>query len=246
VTHTEDPASYGDRWAAVYDEEHASLDPTPAVNLLAELADGGPVLELGIGTGRVAIPLLRRGVEVHGIEASQAMVAQLRKKLHGEELPVTLGDMADVRVDGSYEVVFAVFNTFFSLLEQDRQMTCFANVARVLAPSGVFVLECAVPDTSRFENGGQDVRVWGVEPDVVHVEAAVHDRDNQRVRAQHLAVRREAIQILPVAYRYVWPSELDLMAAMGGFRLRHRWSGWTGQPFTGSSRAHVSVYERAR
>ena len=240
----ENPATYGDRWAAVYDEEHAFLDPTPAVDLLARLARGGRVLELGIGTGRVAIPLLRRGVEVHGIESSQAMVARLREKLAGEELPVVLGDMAEVRVDGAYTLVFAAFNTFFTLLEQDRQVTCFANVARALAPEGAFVLECAVPDPTHFELDGQLVRLWGVDSDGVRLEAAIHDTLNQRVTSQHLLLGADGTRLLPVTYRYVWPSELDLMASMAGLRLRDRWSSWRGHPFTGSSRSHVSVYER--
>ena len=237
----EGPASYGDRWADVYDDEHAFLDPAPAVEVLARLAQGGRALELGIGTGRVAIPLLRRGVEIHGIEASEAMVARLREKLGGDDLPVALGDMADVAVEGRYTLVFALFNTFFSLLDQGRQTACFANVARVLTPSGVFLLECAVPDLAGFEQG---LHVWDVKPDVVRLEARVHDRVNQRVTSQHLLVGGGGVRLLPVAFRYVWPSELDLMARLAGLRLRERWSSWRGHPFTASSRSHVSVYER--
>src|SRR5215468_6132678 len=147
----DDPACYGDRWADVYDEHHSLPDPGPAVEFLAGLAGGGPVLELAIGTGRVALPLAARGITVEGVDASAAMVEQLRAKPGGESIPVVIGDMAEVPVSGRFRLVYLVFNTLFGLLSQARQAQCFANVARVLEPDGMFVIECFVPDLSRFD-----------------------------------------------------------------------------------------------
>ncbi len=237
-------STYGDRIAEVYDSWFAERpDPAPSVDFLSELAGPGPALELGIGTGRVALPLAARGVEVHGIDASEAMVERLREKPGGNAIRVTVGDMADVAVEGRFRLVFCVFNTFWSLLTQDEQARCFENVAARLVDGGAFVLEAFVPDRSRFD-GGQRVAAKVVEADEVRLEVSLHDPVTQRVSTQNVVVDERGVRLYPVAVRYVWPSELDLMARLAGLRLRERFGGWRGEPFTGASAIHVSVYER--
>jgi SAM-dependent methyltransferase len=239
------PETYGDRIAGVYDAMMAGLpDPTDCVDRLAELAGPGPALELGIGTGRVALPLAARGVQVHGIDASAAMVEQLRAKPGGDTIPVTMGDFADVPVGGSYPLVYVVFNTFFALLSQDDQVRCFAGVARRLTQDGVFVLTAFVPDLSLY-SGGQSVRAHGLGLDHVRLDAARHDPVTQRVDFQHVLLTADGIRFLPGALRYAWPAELDLMARLAGLRLRERWGGWRREPFDADSGLHVSVYEHA-
>jgi SAM-dependent methyltransferase len=238
-----DASTYGDRVADVYDEWYADLDPGPAAATLAELARGGPALELAIGTGRVALPLAALGVEVHGIDASEAMVARLREKPGGEAIPVTMGDFADVGVEGRFALIYIVFNTFFALFSQDDQVRCFANVAAHLTDDGVFVLEAFVPDLARFERG-QRVNANRVEADFVMLDVSLHDPVEQRVSSQHVLVRPDGIRLQPVAIRYAFPSELDLMARLAGLGLRERWGGWEREPFTAASGRHVSVYAR--
>jgi SAM-dependent methyltransferase len=241
------PETYGDRWAAIYDEwvTHVRMDADTAAGFLASLAGGGPALELAIGTGRVALPLKARGVEVHGIDASDAMVAKLREKPGGADIPVTMGDFADVGVDGSYPLIYVPFNTFFGLLKQDDQLRCFRNVASHLTDDGVFVVEAFVPDTTRFDRG-QRLQAMRVDLDETHFEVAVHDPVEQRVTTNILVVKDGAIDQYPVQLRYAYPAELDLMAQLAGMRLRDRFGGWNREPFTAASGAHVSVYERAR
>jgi SAM-dependent methyltransferase len=242
------PDTYGDRWAGVYDDWTAryapTSDPERVADRLAELAGGGAALELAIGTGRIALPLQARGVRVRGIDASEAMVAKLRAKPGGEDIDVALGDFADVAVDGTYGLVFVVFNTFFALLTQDDQVRCFANVAPRLAAGGVFVIEAFFPDVSRFDRG-QRLAAVAVETDGMHLEADTHDPVTQRVDSLHVVVADGDLHTFPVRLRYAWPSELDLMARLAGLRLRERWGGWDREPFTASSPGHVSVYERA-
>lgn len=239
-----DPAAYGDTWAAIYDEFHSHLDPTVAVEMLAQLAGTGKALELGIGTGRVAIPLAARGVAVHGIESSQAMLDRMRAKPGGADLPVTLGDFTDVAVDGEYALIYVVASTFYGLQTQSAQVACVRNVASRLAPSGVFAFEGFVPDPARF-NANQRVQVNRVEPTRVDLLVARHDPVEQRVASQHVVAGPHGVRLFPVEVRYVWPSELDLMAELAGLRLRERWGDWRRAQYTGSG-AHVSVYERAR
>ena len=240
----DDPAFYGDRWAAVYDEHHAHMDPEPAVDFLAALAGSGRVLELAIGTGRVALPLAARGVTVEGVDASAAMVEQLRAKTGGESIPVAIGDMADVPVSGRFGLVYLVFNTLFGLLSQARQAQCFANVARVLEPGGMFVIECFVPDLTRFDRD-QRVRTRAVTEDSAILELSRHDATEQRISTQMVTLDGRGVHLRPVALRYSWPSELDLMAERAGLRLRERHGGWDRRPFMSDSRSHVSVYQRA-
>lgn len=240
----DDPAFYGDRWAGVYDEHHLQMDPGPAVEFLAGLAGEGRVLELAIGTGRVAVPLAARGIRVQGVDASAAMVERLRAKPGGDRIPVTIGDMADVPVSGSFRLVYLVANTLFGLLSQARQAECFGSVARVLDPGGMFAVECFVPDVARFDRG-QRVQAVAVTEDSAIIEVSRHDAAGQRVTAQIITLDEQGVHLRPVALRYSWPGELDLMADRAGLRLRERYGGWSRQPFTSASTSHVSVYERA-
>jgi SAM-dependent methyltransferase len=240
-----DPARYGQRWAAVYDEVHGDLDPSAAVELLYTLAAGGPALELGIGTGRVALPLAARGTRVHGIDASEAMIRRLRDKPGGAAIPVTVGDFADVAVDGGpYALVYVVFSTIFGLPTQDAQVACFRNVEARLAPGGVFVVEAFVPDVARYDRF-QRVHVNRLELERAEVSIHRHDPVAQRVISQHVTLTDGGVRLLPVEVRYAWPSELDLMARLAGLRLRERHGDWQGGRFTATSLTHVSIYERA-
>jgi SAM-dependent methyltransferase len=241
-------STYGDRIADIYDDWVVALGRTgetdATVAFLAGLAGTGPVLELGIGTGRVALPLAARGIEVRGIDASEAMLARLRAKPGGDRIPVVLGDLADVGVDGPFRLVFVVFNTLFALPSQDAQVRCFANVAQRLAGDGVFVVEAFVPDLGRFTHG-QKTAATLVETDRVVLETSQHDPVAQRVTSAHVVLTRDGARIDPVHTRYAWPSELDLMARLAGLRLDGRFAGWDREPFTAGSGRHVSVYERA-
>jgi SAM-dependent methyltransferase len=240
------PETYGDRIAEVYDAMTGTMpDPVDCVDRLAELAGPGPALELGIGTGRVALPLAARGVEVHGIDVSAAMVERLRAKPGGQAIPVTLGDFAELAVEGSYRLVYVVFNTFFSLLTQDDQVRCFAAVAGHLAPGGAFVLELFVPDPT-MHPGGQSVRTRHLGLDGARLDLALHDPMAQRVDFHNVLLTAGGIKVLPGAVRYAWPSELDLMARLAGLRLRERWGGWRREPYTASTQGlYVAVYEHA-
>jgi SAM-dependent methyltransferase len=241
-----DASTYGERIADVYDDwPTVPRNTDRAVEFLAGLAGPGPILELGIGTGRLALPLVERGFAVSGIDASAAMVARLRAKPGAERVRVAMGDFADVPIDGRFALVFVAFNTFFALSSQDDQLRCFAGVAERLAADGVFVIEVYVPDLSRFDRG-QRVGTVGMSPDTVYLESSLHDPVAQRVRSRHLVITDAGIRMYPVEVRYAWPSELDLMARLAGLRLRERFGGWSREPFTASSGAHVSVYQRAR
>jgi SAM-dependent methyltransferase len=240
---SDDPAFYGDRWADIYDEHHTSLDPGPAVEFLARLAGHGRVLELAIGTGRVAIPLAGRGITVEGVDASEAMVARLRAKSGGASVPVTIGDMAQVPASGPFGLVYLVFNTLFGLLTQDRQAECFSNCARVLEPGGVFVIECFVPDLTRYDRDRR-VQALAVTEDSATIELSLHDAARQRVTTQIVTMDGQGVHLRPVVLRYSWPGELDLMAAQAGFRLQERYSDWDRRPFDSASGKHISVYQR--
>jgi SAM-dependent methyltransferase len=240
-----DSATYGDRIADIYDSSvELPADTGEAAAFLAELAGSGPVLELGIGTGRIALPLLERGLEVHGIDASARMVERLRAKPGGDRVAVTMGDFAEVAVDRTFPLVFVVFNTFFGLLDQDAQVRCFQRVAAHLHPGGAFVVEAFVPDPGRFTRG-QHLGTREVTAGTVRLDAAILDRAEQRVRAQHVYLDERGIRMYPVQIRFAWPSELDLMARLAGLHLAERWAGWQREPFTSASQRHVSVYRRA-
>ena len=241
-----EPATYGDRFADVYEEWHAELFAPeavePPVALLAELARGGRALELGIGTGRIALPLAARGAAVHGIDASGAMVARLRARPGGANIPITIGDFADVAVEGRFSLIYVVFNTFYALLSQEEQVRCFRNAAAHLEEDGAFVIEAFVPDTGRYRQG-QSVGASRMALDRVMLDVARLDPVQQRIEVQHVLIRDGEVRLYPVQLRYAWPSELDLMARLAGLRLRDRWGGWDRRPFTTASGTHVSVYD---
>jgi SAM-dependent methyltransferase len=237
-----DATTYGERIAGIYDELYSAYD-LAAIELLAELARGGRALELAIGTGRIAIPLRQKGVEVSGIDASEAMVARLRAKPEGAGIPVIMGNFADVTVKGEFDLIYIVFNTFYALLSQDEQVRCFANVASHLKPDGHFLIEAFVPDLGRFDRG-QRVSVVNLGGQLVQLDASQHELDKQLVSSQHILISEEGIRLFPVRLRYVWPSEMDLMARLGGLSLADRWGGWQREPFTAASGRHVSIYRR--
>lgn len=238
-----DESTYGERIADVYDELHGFLDTTEAaVEFLSALAGRRRVLELGIGTGRIALGLVGRGVRVCGIDASPAMVEKLRAKPGGDTIPVTIGDFADVKVGGRFSLVYVVFNTFFGLLSQEAQAKCFERVARHLAPGGAFVVEAFVPDLAMFDRG-QRVDAKHVDATTANLHVAVHDPVTQQVHSANVMLSESGTRYYPIQIRYAWPSELDLMARLAGMRLRERYGGWKREPFDKSSRLHVSVYE---
>jgi Methyltransferase domain len=236
---------FGEREAAVYDEHEAEMfDPavvTPMVDVLAGLAGGGAALEMGIGTGRIALPLAERGIRVHGIDASAAMVARLRVKPGNDAIEVTIGDFSAARVDGQFALVYLVFNTIFNLKTQDEQVACFQNAATHLGSGGHFVVELGVPSLQRLPPG-QDVLAYQV--DARSMSFDVYDVVTQRLTSNHFVFDDGRVSSYPVEGRYAWPSELDLMARLAGMRLRERWAGWHREPFTSLSPSHVSVYEK--
>jgi SAM-dependent methyltransferase len=237
-----DPAFFGDLYAHEYDEG-TNPDPAPAARFLAGLVPGGArVLELATGTGRVALPLAARGITVEGVEGSAAMVEQMRAKPGGEQIPVVVGDMADVPVTGPFQLAYLVFNTLFNLPSQQRQVDCFRNVAKVLAPGGLFVIECFILDLTIFDRG-QRVATRGLTEDSVRMEFLRHDPVAQAVTYQRVTFDPSGIRMRPLRLRYCWPSELDLMAELAGLRLRDRWHDWDRTPFTADSQQHISVYE---
>jgi SAM-dependent methyltransferase len=236
---------FDERVAARYDESAADMfDPAvvdPVVDFLAELAGAGPALELGIGTGRIALPLAQRGVPVHGIELSKAMAARLRAKPGGEEIGVTIGDFATTTVEGRFSVAYLVFNTIGNLTTQDAQVACFRNVSAHLEPGGCFVIELEIPDLRRLPPG-ETMRVfhasethWGIDE---------YDVANQGLTSHHFELVDGRFELLSMPFRYTFPAELDLMAQLGGMSLRERWSGWKREPFTSDSRKQVSVWEK--
>jgi SAM-dependent methyltransferase len=233
---------YGDLIADLYDTLPVlPTDGRDAVGLLVELAGDGRALELGIGTGRLAIPLAARGVTVDGIDSSAAMVERLRAKPGGEALDVIVGDFADVAVEREYALVFVAFNTFFLLLTLDDQLRCLSNVARCLVPHGRFAIEVFVPDVARFSRG-QNIEVNHVGDEDVMLTVAQHDAALQRIEARHVLLRPTGVRTWPNRLRYCYPTELDLAARLAGLRLEARWGGWRREPFTAASRKHVSVY----
>ena len=234
---------FGERIAARYDETSADMfDPAvvePAVDFLAELAGGGRALELGIGTGRIALPLAERGVPVHGIELSKAMAAKLKAKPGGERIGVTIGDFSTATAEGTFSLAYLVFNTIGNLTTQEAQVACFRNVAAHLEPGGCFVIEVAVPDLRRLPPGETVVAFdlstehWGIDE---------YDAATQALTSHHMTLVEGRPELVSMPFRYVWPAELDLMAQLAGMSLRERSSGWRREPFTHESRKHVSVW----
>jgi SAM-dependent methyltransferase len=228
------------RYDDTYDDQFAPTAVEPVVDLLAELAGDGRALELGVGTGRVALPLARRGVSVHGIELSRAMADQLRAKPGADAVGVTIGDFATTVVEGSFRVAYVLANTIMNLTSQEAQVACFRNVAAHLEPRGCFVIEVLVPGLQRLPPGDKhhvfsaDERHWGIDE---------YDVARQGLISHHFREVNGHFERRSIPFRYVWPSELDLMAELAGMRLRDRWSGWARGRFTSESTKHVSVWE---
>lgn len=236
---------FGESVAATYDESTARMCAprvlTPTVDVLEELARGGRALELGIGTGRVALPLAERGVPVHGIDLSPAMVDRLRAKPGGDAIPVTIGDFAHTRVEGTFSLAYLVFNTIGNLTTQEEQVDCFRNAAEHLEPGGRFVIEVGVPELRRLPEG-EDALFFHRSPDSWAFD--VYDTATQAMSSNYVEIVDGRGTYRSIPFRYVWPSELDLMARIAGLRLRDRWEDWNREPFTSRSRGHVSVWEK--
>lgn len=236
---------FDERIARRYDTDAADMFAPavvePVVDLLAELAGDGGALELGVGTGRIALPLSRRGVRVHGIDLSAAMVARLAAKPGAERIGVTIGDFATTRVDARFRLAYLVFNTIMNLTTQDEQVRCFRNVAAHLEPGGLFLIEVGVPDLQRLPPG-ETVRAFTVTPTRLGFDE--YDIAAQILYSHHYWAADGRLEVSSAPYRYVWPSELDLMARLAGMTLRDRWSGWRREPFTSASTSHVSVWEK--
>ena len=238
---------FGEHVAERYDESAADMfDPAtvdPVVDFLAELASDGSALELGIGTGRIALPLAQRGIRVHGIDLSEAMVARLRAKPGADQIGVTIGDFATTTVEGRFSVAYLLFNTIENLTSQDEQVACFLNVAAHLQPGGCFVIEVGIPDLQRLPPG-ETVRPFAVTPERLGFDE--YDIAGQGLISHHYWMDHGRLETVSMPFRYVWPAELDLMARIAGMSLRERWSGWNRESFTSESRQHVSVWEKER
>jgi SAM-dependent methyltransferase len=236
---------FDERVAARYDESEADMfDPEsvePVVDFLVELAGEGRALELGIGTGRIALPLAQKGVPVHGIDLSRAMTSRLQEKPGGEQIGVSIGDFATTTVDETFSVAYLVFNTIHNLTTQAEQVACFRNVAAHLEPGGCFVIEVGIPNLQRLPPG-ETMRVFDASD--THWGIDEYDVANQGLVSHHYSLVDGRLERVSMPFRYVWPAELDLMAELAGMALRERWSGWKREPFTSESRKHVSVWER--
>ncbi|GAA0380646.1 class I SAM-dependent methyltransferase [Microbispora corallina] len=238
-----DPSAYGRAIADIYDLTVEDRPPGPAVALIRELAGDGPVLEFGIGTGRLALPLAEDGLSVAGIDGSPEMVEVLHGKRGGHRIPVSVGDFSHLRVAGTFTLVLIAYNTIFALPSQDAQVDCFRNAAAHLAPGGRFVVEAWVPDPGAFRDRSA-LRLVALAEDRVVVEAGRLFPATQMMRTTKLRMTPEGVRLLPANHRYAWPSELDLMARLAELELEHRWADWSCSPFTDDSRGHVSVYRR--
>ncbi len=236
---------FGEPVAARFDERYAyQADPAvvdPIVDFLVRLAADGSALELGVGTGRIALPLARRGVRVHGIDLSEAMVARLRAKPGGEEIGITIGDFATATVEATFSVAYLVANTIMNLTTQDEQVACFANAASHLDPGGCFVVEVLVPRLRRLPPG-ETFQPFDVTS--AHLGFDEYDVARQGLVSHHYWIADGTVEVFSPPFRYVWPAELDLMARIAGMTLRDRWAGWEREPFTSESDKHVSVWEK--
>ena len=237
------PETFGALNAEDYDALHDPGTTDAAVEVIAEIAGQGSILELAIGTGRIALPLARKGLDIAGIDASPDMVAKLRHKPGGGNIPVTIGDFADVAVEDQFDHVFLVFNTLFNLKSQDDQVRCFKNVADRLNDNGTFLIEAFVPDFSDYKKG-QNVRTMRLDMESVWLEAAVHDPARQLLEFQRIRITDDGMRLVPLPLRYAWPAEIDLMAKLAGLEPKQRWGGWDRSPFTANSKMHVSVYQK--
>ena len=236
--------SFEDNVADGYDEDSIRGDEIATVAFLEKLAHGGQALELAIGTGRIALPLAAKGIRVDGIDFSPSMIAKLRAKPGGKQLTVTLGNFADVAVPDTYDLIYIVFNTLFNLLTQDEQVRCFENVAAHLTEKGVFVIEGGIPTEFCQLRKNQYVDLEDLEVDKVHLDIARFNPVTQLLEETHVTISNTGTQLFPIVTRYVWPSELDLMARIAGLRLKERWANWNREPITASSSNCISVYGR--
>jgi SAM-dependent methyltransferase len=237
-------STFGELNAADYDQLHDPGTTAETVALISELAGEGAILELAIGTGRIALPLAAKGHKVSGIEGSPEMVESMRRKPGGDAIDVAIGDIADVDIDGPFDHAFLVFNTLFNLQTQEDQIRCFHNTAKCLVPGGTFLVETFVPDLSGFRDG-QRTTTKRLDMSSVWIEAALHDPVRQLLEMQRIRITEDGMQLVPLPMRYAWPSEIDLMARLAGMTLVHRWGGWDRRPFDASSTMHVSVYRKA-
>lgn len=236
-------AEHWARWAQHYDDDSQGyLDPSQAIDALAELAGEGPVFELGIGTGRLALPLAQRGIPVRGIDASPQMLAQLYERRGCLPVDAELGDMANFQVPEPVKLVYAAASTFFLLTSQQAQVACFRSAAMALSLGGRLVIEAGLPSTVIADQ----VCVRHIDDDHVRLSAQVHDPVTQQVMSQEIRLQADGRwRMLPTLRRYASPAELDLVAQLAGLCLDRRYGGWDWSPFTGGSTRHVSVYEQA-
>lgn len=235
-----DDSTYGNRISEIYDAFYSGFD-SASIDLLVELAGNGAALELGIGTGRIALPLYERGISVQGIDASEAMLSKLRAKEYGAEIEVLTNSFAEFKIDKRFQLIYVVFNTFFGLLTQKEQVQCFKSVSEHLAPEGLFLLELFVPDLNRFVDH-QTVRSVIQSEHEIQLDVSQVDPVAQQVTSQHVLLSNKGTRLYPVKLRYAWPSELDLMAEIAGLSLRHRWGSWSKEAFTKENKKHISVY----
>jgi SAM-dependent methyltransferase len=244
---TFDPSEYGASGIAEeYDDLYADeWDTDAAVSCLAQLAGGGPLLEFGIGTGRLALPLLQLGIPVHGVDGSEDMVARLFAKSEGTKIPVTIGDFTTADAGRDFSIVVLAVNTIFALPDQRAQVACFANAARHLAPGGAFVIEAWIPDVGAFRHN-RLVRQRILRDDVMSIESAQLEPAEQRMRTTQAVLRNGSVRLYPANHRYAWPAELDLMAQLAGLEREVRWSTWSRDPFDDDSRNHITVYRLPR
>ncbi|MEO1378558.1 MAG: methyltransferase domain-containing protein [Cyanobacteria bacterium J06635_10] len=235
---------FNEKVASTYDDDIDAFNPeeiNPVVDFLAELADGGSALEFGIGTGRIALPLAMKGIEVHGIDLSKAMLAKLTEKTGGDSIVLTQGDFATTSCKRTFFLVYLIFNTIMNLTTQEEQVRCFQNAALHLNPGGCFVIEVMVPALQFIPHGetnhvfDRSDEHWGID---------TYDFVSQSVVSHHMKVRNQKVELSSIPFRYVWPSELDLMARIANLKLKARWGGWKKEPFTNTSRYHVSVWEK--
>ena len=246
-TSREEERVYGEAWAEDYDAIFDGVDERMIDRLVDLSGSSRRALELAVGTGRVAIPLSERGVEVSGIDISESMLARLAAKPGGDKVQVTTGDMVEVPVDGTYPLVYLVFNSLFAISTQERQVRCFQNVADHLEPGGRFLVECFVPDLTRFDSQNTRMAVTEIGDHGEHAhEVSIHDPVDQEVRSLHIRTDSDGAQrVLPVTIRYAWPTEVDLMARLAGLELEARWAWYDRSEFTETSTSSVSVYRTA-
>jgi len=235
-------STYGDKVADIYDKEYGDFDPE-MIERIFEFAPNGSAFELGIGTGRVALPLLKKGMKVDGIDSSISMVNKLKAKPGSKNISIQIGDFSKFQTAKKYDVVFVVFNTFFSLLTQDDQISCFKSVYNALKPDGKFIIEAFVPDPARLAKG-QTTMISDIEQDSVSMEYTMYDVADQMVTSQLVRISEKGIKMVPIIIRYAYPAEFDLMAKLTGFELSERWANWKKEPFTSKSGFHISVYKK--